>query len=61
MTSKKVAAKYDVHVRKIGWGERAKWVAFRGGNGTGMPVVDIAEACSLRTLSKRISAALRAE
>jgi hypothetical protein len=58
MTSKMIQTKHGVNVMKVGYGNRQKWVAFRGGNGTGQPVVDIAQAYHLVELEKRISKVL---
>jgi hypothetical protein len=58
-TAKAIAAKYGVNVMKVGFGKRAKWMAFRGGNGTGNPVQDIAQAYSLAALAKRVEKATR--
>lgn len=58
MTAKSVAAKYGVSVMKVGYGQRAKWVAYRGGNGTGEPVVNVAESYTLVTLTTRIARSL---
>ena len=58
MTAKRIAEKFGVNVMKVGYGKRAKWVAFRGGNGTGLPVEEIAEAYRLDTLCVRIERAI---
>lgn len=56
MTSKTIAAKYNVNVRKstVGPVKHHKWHAFLGGNGTGEPVVMVAKAYGLAELVKRI-------
>lgn len=57
MRAKTIAAHFNVHVMRL----NGKWVAFRGGWGTGEPVVDIATACTTDTLWKRVAAALARE
>lgn len=59
MTAEKIAKKFGVNVMQVGSTKRArKWVAFRGGNGTGLPVVDIAQAFNLVELVRRLEAKL---
>jgi len=58
MRAKTIADKFGVNVMKVGHGKRAKWVAFRGGNGTGEPVVDVATAYHLAELAKRVAKAV---
>ena len=55
MTSKKIENDYTVNVMKIGWGKRSYWTAFRGGNGSGLPVIEIANAYTLRALAVRVA------
>lgn len=51
MAASKLAAKYNVNVMRHGLTRRdRKYHAFRGGNGTGEPVVSIAEAYTLAGL-----------
>lgn len=55
MTAAKLANKYNVNVYKFGnMKKNQKWVAYQGGNGTGLPVIDVAEAYRLEELEKRI-------
>ncbi len=61
MTAEKIRKKYNVSVMKFGYGKRAKWHAYRGGNGTGAPVEEIAEAYHLVELAKRVAKKLALE
>ena len=62
MTAQTIRDKYRVNVMKFGWtAKTSKWVAFKGGNGTGEPVVEIAEAYHLVELERRVKKATPAE
>jgi hypothetical protein len=63
MTAKTIETRFNVNVMRIKQPikkgvDRSYWIAFRGGNGTGEPVVDIAEARTLVTLAVRVERAL---
>jgi hypothetical protein len=57
MKAKTIAEHFNVHVMRIG----GQWHAFRGGWGTGEPVVDIAKAYRTDTLWQRVAKALAHE
>lgn len=57
MTAKKLAEKFGVNILKDGSlviRRKRQWYAFRGGNGTGLPVEYVAQAYTLATLAKRL-------
>ena len=57
VSAKTLADHFNVHVMRL----NGKWHAFRGGFGSGTPVVDIATACRLDTLWERVAKALAHE
>lgn len=55
MTAKRLAEQFGVNITKVGLLKREqRYVAHTGGNSTGQPVVEIAEAYTLRTLAQRL-------
>jgi hypothetical protein len=55
MTTQSVSKKFNVNIiRRASKGGGIWYTAYRGGNGTSEPVVDIAEAMTLRMLSLRL-------
>lgn len=57
LKAKTIAEHFNVSVMLI----RGKYHAYRGGNGTGAPVQDVAQACRTDTLWKRVAQALAHE
>lgn len=60
MTAAKLAAKYNLNVMRISRPSKkgrdmSYYTAFRGGNGTGEPVVNVANAFTLAALDRRLA------
>lgn len=61
-TRDRLAERFGVNVLRIGRPKKGRrnrsyWVAYRGGNGTGVPVVSLAEAFTLDALARRLERA----